>query len=1068
MFRNCLNFPQKNICKFFNMQMNKYKISRTVLIFFALLYSLISYGQSRIPITGSVLDSKSREALIGVTVLEKGTTNGTITDIDGKFTLTTASNATLVISYVGYDVKEVNVENNKELLVLLDEKTQSIGEVIVIGYGVQKKSDLTGSIASISGKDVSDVPVANVAQALQGKASGVTIIQNTGAPGSATTIKIRGTGTINDSDPLYVVDGFIVDGIDHINPNDIANIEIFKDAASSAIYGARGANGIVAITTKSGAKTGIQVNFDAYTGFSSPWKTIPVLNIGEYALMRDYINGSNLYSAEGKLYHSKNSGTQELYYDDYKRFQLDSIGNNSPKNWWDAITRTGIRQQYNLSVSGGNDKSKYLISGSYYDDKGIVNTSDYKRFNTRMNLNSKLTDWLQLTANMAYSHEDRNIVPEGQHSILKHALYQNPLVFTYNDKGYWSENHPLAVITRNHDKLQRHRLDLNMSLNAQIGKFLNYQFKVSNYIIPEIRSGFTEVNKLEEDFTMTDLSTIDRRQNMTNKWEINNLLTFAWNNEIHDITILGGQILEGYKFSYQESSRKGTASNDPFLWFLSSGYTGHRTEGLDREWTAVGLIGRVNYNLLDRYLFQANFRADASSVFKKENRWGYFPSLSFGWKFSSEPFMQNCDWLSFGKLRAGWGQLGNNRIDELARYTLLNTQYNYPFGFGNHILYPGITATTLGNPDIGWEKTKTTNIGLDLGFLSHSLNISIEVFDRLTTDMLLRVPVELSAGLDEAPMTNAGSIRNQGIELSFNYKNSLNKFRYEFGFNVSYIQNKVVSLGTGNEPVWGGWLDEQSIRDFVTKTEVGRPIGGFYGYVTDGIFNSYEEITASAQYEPDKFGSDQNTFPGDFRFVDLNGDGRITPDDRTYLGSSMPDFVFGVPLSFGYGNFDLTIFFQGQTGNKIFNVMDYYLNNAASSNNLYADIRNNHWSGQLTNERAFHPLNINNASVPDLRNNDLNRNFRASDFMLQDGSYLRLKELRLTYNFDKKICSKLHIQNLSIFLGAYNLLTFTRYNGFDPEVGKVTGTEGNNINIGIDHGNYPQSRTVTAGLKVTL
>jgi TonB-linked SusC/RagA family outer membrane protein len=1047
--------------------MIKCKLFRTAFVFIALLHSLLFYGQNTISVTGSVLDSGNREPLIGVTVIEKGTGNGTATDFEGKFTLKTAPEATLTFSYLGYIAKEVNAGNGEEILVLMEEQARLLDELVVIGYGVQKKSDLTGSISSISGRDVNEVPVASVLQALQGKAAGVTVIQNTGAPGSATTIKVRGTGTVNDADPLYVVDGFIVDGIDHLNPNDIAHVEIFKDAASSSIYGARGANGIVAITTKNGEKGGTKITFDSYVGVSTPWKTIPVLDAGQYALVQDYINGTSLYSADGRLYYSKDPATQELYFNDRKFNDMDTIRRGSPGNWWDAITQTGIKQQYNLAVSGGNEKNRYLVSGSYYDEKGIVNTSAYNRFNTRMNLNSELTKWLQLAANMSYAWEDRDNVPEGRNSVLKLALYQNPMAFTYNERGYWRESHPLAVLDRNHDNMQRHRLDVNLSLNAQIGKLLNYQFKISDYVIPETISQFAEVDKLDEDFVMTDLSSVYKRRNLTNKWEMNNLLTFAWKNTTQDITVLAGQTLEGYQNSFQESTKKGTASNDSELWYLTGGYTGDKTYGYDREWTAVGFVGRLNYNLLDRYLFQANFRADASSVFSERNRWGYFPSLSFGWKFISESFMQNQRVISFGKLRVGWGQLGNNRIDEMARYTLLNTQYNYPFGVGNHILYPGITATSVGNPDIRWEKTETANIGLDLGFFGNSLNFSAEAFNRLTTDMLLRVPVPISAGQNDAPMVNAGSVRNRGIEFSFNYKNNINRFRYELGFNVSYIKNEVVSLGTGNEPVWGGWLDESNINDFVTKTDVGRPIGSFYGYVTDGIFNTEEEIRASAQYDYGKNDFEQTTRPGDFRFVDLNGDGQITAEDRTYLGSPMPDFTFGIPLSLGYGNFDLTVFLQGQTGNKVFNVTDYYLNNAASGYNLYADIREKQWSGQLRDDRAFLPLNL-NGSVPDLRNSDLNRNFRASDFMLHDGSYIRLKEVKLSYNFDKKISSKLFVHDLSLYIGAYNLLTFTRYNGFDPEVGKLIGTEGNNINMGIDHGTYPQSRTVTIGLKATL
>ncbi|MDR1881341.1 MAG: TonB-dependent receptor [Prevotella sp.] len=1036
-------------------------------VFIALLCSLISYGQNMISVTGSVLDNINNESIIGVAVMEKGTGNGTVTDFEGKFTLKTAANATLVFSYLGYASKEVNVGNGGEILVVMEEQTQMLDELVVIGYGVQKKSDLTGSISSIAGRDVNDVPVASVLQALQGKAAGVTIIQNTGAPGSSTTIKVRGTGTINDADPLYVVDGFIVDRIDHLNPNDIANVEIFKDAASSSIYGARGANGVVAITTKSGEKAGVKITFDSYVGFSTPWKTVPVLDVEQYALVQDYINGTTLYSAEGQMYYSKDPATQELYHDERKFNDIQTIKQGSPNNWWDAITQTGIRQQYNLAVAGGNEKTKYLVSGSYYDDKGIVNTSAYNRFNTRINLNSELTKWLQLVANMSYAWEDKDNVPEGQNSVLKRALYQNPMVMTYNERGYWRESHPLAVLDRNHDNTTQHRVDLNMSLNAKIGKHLNYQFKIADYIVPATNSLFTEVDKLDEDFVMTDLSTIYKRQNLTNKWEMNNLLTFTWNNEKQDITLLAGQTVEGYKNSFQESTKKGTASNESNLWYLTSGYTGDKTYGYDHEWTSIGYLGRLNYNLLDRYLFQANFRADASSVFLKKNRWGFFPSASLGWKFSSEPFMENQDVISFGKFRVGWGQLGNNRIDEMSRYTLLNTQYNYAFGVGNHTLTPGIIATSIGNPDIRWEKTETTNLGLDLSFLRNSLDFSVEVFNRETSDMLLQVPIPISAGLKEAPMVNAGSVRNRGMEFSINYKNKINKFKYELGFNVSYIKNEVTSLGTGNEPVWGGWLDESNINDFVTKTDVGRPIGSFYGYVTDGIFNTEEEIRASAQYDYGKNDFEQTTRPGDFRFVDINGDGQITAEDRTYLGSPTPDFVFGIPLTFGYKNIDLTVFFQGQTGNKVFNVMDYYLNNAASGYNLNADVREKQWSGQLREDRAFLPLNL-NASIPDLRNSDLNRNFRASDFMLHDGSYIRLKEIRLTYNFDENICSKLSVQNLSLFVGAYNLLTFTRYNGFDPEIGKLAGSESNNINMGLDHGTYPQSRTITVGLKVTL
>lgn len=646
-----------------------------------------SVAAQDITVGGTVYNPQEDEPVIGAAVIVKGSNVGTATDINGNFSINASKDAILVISGFGFDTVEVAINGRTHIDIELKASSEILDEVVVIGYGVQKKSDVTGSISSVSGKDLNNVPVASALQALQGKASGVNIIQNSGAPGGATTIKIRGTGTINDADPLYVVDGFIVDDITHINPNDIANIEILKDAASSAVYGARAANGVVAITTKGGEKGKVSVTFDGYVGFSNPWKEINVMNTEEYALMRDYVNGTSVYSADGRIYNTKNPDGSFIF-DDHKKFLVDTIRANSPKKWWDAITRTGIKQQYNLAVSGGNDNTKYMVSGSYYNEKGIVKSSDYARFNVRMNLQQKLANWLDFIANLSYSNEDRDLIPDGSSSVLKRVLNQNPMVMTYNSVGYWTEDHPLAQIARFHRNVKRDRFDGNITLSANFLRFFNYQFKASYYVTPETTNQFTEVNSLETDFLMTDLSTIYKYKTHTNKWEINNLLTFNWNNSIHSVTALAGQTAEGYSFSTQESTKKGTASNDPSQWYLSSGFTGDKNYGYDRKWTAVGFIGRVNYNLLDRYLLQANIRVDGSSKFSKNNRWGYFPSVSLGWKFSSESFLRDNTWLTLGKLRVGWGKLGNNRIDELARYTYLTSQLNYAYGQGTHILQP--------------------------------------------------------------------------------------------------------------------------------------------------------------------------------------------------------------------------------------------------------------------------------------------------------------------------------------------------------------------------------------------
>jgi TonB-linked SusC/RagA family outer membrane protein len=1049
--------------------MLKNQIPKSVLLSIMLLFTaLMAFGQ-KITVKGTVTDGDNKEPLLGVTVRDMNNkSNGTVTDIDGNYSLSVSPNTTLLFTYMGFkDVKEP-VRGRKSINLVMTSEAKGLDELVVIGYGVQRKSDITGSISSVKGKDINETPVSSALQALQGRAAGVNVIQNTGAPGSSTTIKIRGTGTINDSDPLYVVDGFIVDNIDYLNPNDIENVEIFKDAASSAVYGSRAANGVVSITTKSGKAGKVHVTYDGYTGISNPWKKIDVLGLDDYLLMQDYMSGHTDYSTDGQLYMTRQADGS-LAFDENKFARIDTIRHNGCPNWWDAITRTGFKMQHSVSVSGGSESTQVLASASYYRENGIIRTSDFDRFNGRLNVKSKLSKWLDMTGNMAFTHEHKDLVPEGSGSILKQALYETPYEYLYDNKGYWYSNNPLAVLDRDNQTSGSNRLDMNLTLDAKLLKYLTYQFRVSYYTTHTTDDNFSAVWGLDEDFVMpSSLSQVYKYQNTVNKWEINNLLTFNWKNTHHSITVLAGQTAEGYKQSWQQSYRSGTPSNEDIFHYLSSAYTGDKTYGLDSKWTAVGFIGRVNYSLNDTYLLQANVRADGSSMFSKNNRWGIFPSVSLGWRFTNEPFMKNIKWLSMGKFRVGYGLLGNNRIDVLSRYTYLTSGYNYSYGLGNETMWEGSTATVLGNDDIKWEKSKSFNIGIDLGFFDNRLTATIEYYNRLTTDMLLRVPTVSSAGLDSSPMTNAGDVRNYGWEYDVKWQDNIGKdWRYEVGFNLTWMKNKVTKLGTGNEPIYGSYLSEGSIVDYVTKTAVGQPIGSFFGYVTDGIFNSFEEVRNSAQYETGRAQFEQTYQPGDFRWKDLNGDNKITAEDRTYLGSPLPKFVFGIPMSVGYKDLDLSIFWQGQTGNKIFNVMDYYLYNGAAGNCI-ADIRSKHWSGEIEGRgREWYPLNL-NATVPDLDNGDAARNFRSSDFFVKDGSYLRLKQVILTYNVPSAFLSKFKISSLALSLTAYNLVTFTKYDGFDPEVGKVVGTESNNLSLGVDQGTYPQSRSFTFGIKLGL
>ncbi len=1010
-------------------------------------------------VKGTVQDAATGEPLVGVSIVKDGSSVGAVTNLDGEFTISVALGTPLKITYMGYETQTVKAAQG--MTVKLKELAQELSDVVVIGYGVQRKSDVTGAISSVTGKEMTSAPVASALQALEGRAAGVQVMTNTGAPGGSTMIKIRGTGTVNNSDPLYVVDGFIVDNIDHINPYDIQNVEVLKDAASSSIYGARSANGVVLITTRQGSAGRTQITLDTYWGFSNPWKKINVMGVEDFALMRDYVAGTTHYSAEGQLYYTKQAdGT--LVFDEGKYHRLDSIMTNSPSSWWDAITHTGTKQQYNLTVSGGADKFKYLISGNYYDEQGIVRTSDYERLSLRVNIQSKLAKWLSLRTSMLYTTDNRSLIPEGQGSTLKRSLHQSPLVAIYNEKGYWSEDHPLAALARNHNRAKANRIDLNIDLTANINRYLTYQLKFSNYANFYNTYNFSEVNKLNEDFAMPDdLTTVSRYSTKTNKTEINNLLMLNYGKGLHNIAATVGQTAEISAVESINASKRGTPSNAENLRYLSAAYYGDRTSGGLTDWSALGWIARVNYAYADRYLLQVNFRADASSKFHKDERWGYFPSASIGWRFFDEPFIKRLKLFSNGKIRLGWGMLGNNRIGDYARYATLNSELNYSYGTGQHITQPGAAVTSAGNSHIKWEKTTSYNIGLDLGFFDNRLSASMELYTKKTTDMLLRVPISIAAGYVNAPMTNAGSVQNKGIELQMTWKDRIGKdFRYDVGFNIAFNKNKVLSLGQGNEPIYGGYLSEGHIQSYVTRTEVGQPIAYFYGYVTDGIFQTKEEIEQSAQ-------NDGVTLPGDFRFKDLNHDGKIDSEDRTYIGSPHPDFTFGIPINLAYKQFELSIFLQGQVGGKLFNVMEYYLNSNFGTGNVYADLRQKHWAGSDDPLRSYWEANPNGV-VPDLRQADNAYNYRASNFYVHNGSYMRVKDVRLSYNLPLFVANRLHLSSAMVYLSAYNLLTFTPYNGLDPEVGRNSGSEENNLYMGVDHGNYPQARTFTVGMKLTF
>lgn len=1031
---------------------------------------MVSITLSAYTIKGTVIDGDTQEPLIGAAVLVEDGKHSVITDIDGKFSITTdLENAKVVVSYVGYNAKTLLWNKNTDnLRVEMGSSVQDLDEVVVIGYGVQKKSDLTGSVSSINAEDVASMPVTNVVQALQGRAPGVEIVQNSGAPGSTTSIRIRGMGTINNSDPLYVVDGMPMDNIDFISADDIESIEILKDAASAAIYGSRAANGVVLVTTKDGSnsKKRFNINFSSYLGFQEAAKTPSILSKEDFAYFDDYVN--NQYSKTMK------DATGALVLNpDYAALVDDGV------NWWDEIYNPAAPMyKASLSIYGGDDKLNYYLSGNWTNTDGIVKESGYDRKSFNAKVNVKLLNNLSLGANLSYTHVDTEVVPEGSWSTIKSAINFNPLTPIYDTSGGYTWGTPVEQVRRAAYSTYDDNMIGQLNLNWQIIKGLTFTSRASYAYYSTDINQFNRYNANPETVG-TIMYDVSRNPVTTKSFSWDNVLTYMKSFGNHNLNIMVGQTMETQ--SYENNLVSGTGYGGYDEWFdaISFANFNKASSGYSTGWTALGLLGRLSYDYAGRYLFQANFRADASSRFAKNNRWGVFPSVSLGWKINEESFLKDVDWISLLKLRAGWGQLGNNRIDNYEYMNLVGLAgtYNYIYGVGAPSIMPGMSIIQYGNPDILWERTESWSAGIDFNVWKNKITSSIEYFVKDTHDMLIEVPIVYSAGYSNTPMQNAGSVRNQGFEFQLSYRDSYGDFRYEIGGNISHVKNQVTSLGAYGEPILGGELTNPNPLGYVNRTVLNAPIACFYGWKTDGVLQSSDFDEEGNVLVP-VFASTRKYNPGDMKFVDINGDNVIDDNDRTFIGSPHPDFYYGLNISLGYKGFDLSMLFQGVAGNDLYNVMKFFQYSSVDNNGQFT-------GANITNvaadyfDKVYRPMgdpanptyrdnwgpNL-TGTVPapssDQARNEIN--FRNSDFYIEDGSYFRLKNIQLSYTFSKDFCKRASIQGLKLYVSSTNLFTWTKYTGLDPEVGKRVGTESNNLFIGIDEGNYPQSRSYMFGV----
>jgi len=1037
-------------------------MKRIMIILGILLLSIPLVAQMQV--SGVVVDAKTGEPIIGAAVLLRGTTTGTVTDFDGNYDLSVPSEeAVLEISYMGYVTRSVPAKQASR--VQLSEDTQALEEVVVVGYGTQKKSVVTAAISKVTAEDLEKTLPSRVDNMLKGKASGVTVTSSSGQPGAGTRVHIRGIGTINDASPLYVVDGMPMGNIDYLNPTDIESIEVLKDAASAAIYGTKGANGVILVTTKNGAfGKRVSVSYDMTMGWQNPWKQKAVLNGPWYQVILN----------EARI----NDGSTPYF---------ANITTEPGTNWQDALFNYNAPvQSHQVSVNGGSDKVTYFVSFGYFDQQGIVGgnfkRSNYTRYSVRDNNVYKIIDtderkWLNhltLTSNINYSYVEATGIAENSafYSPLGSALLIAPTQPVYaSDPDAVLEKYPTAV--KDKDGKVYSIPDITMSevinpiasLELPAGWNKSDRFTGNLTAELEIYDGLKFKSSFNTDFNFgrydgysypyylssggagsSTTSSVSSSQSRTFTWQVENVLSYNHDFSGHEIGVLLGQSATKTSYSYVSGTAYDLPSNDPYkatIDYAQGSVNDQRTSGGRSYSAGASYFARVNYNYKERYIFQGSLRCDGSDKFGSNNRWGLFPSFSLGWNVAREEFWQNVpDAFSGLKIRASWGMNGNDRISDFAYTSLIVSGSNYTFGRGEgETIITGVRQGRLANADLKWETSRQTDVGIEFGFLRNALTFNLDWFYKTTEDMLMPALLPSYVGIEQ-PWTNGGKMLNWGIEADLSYKFHAGPVNFALSGNITYLKNKLIDYGneTGSSN-----LDNVQGVGVVSRALNGEVYPFFYGYKTDGLFQTQAEVDS---YVNDKGELLQpNARPGDVRFVDFNGDGKINDDDRTKIGKGMPDITYAFTINVEWQGLDLNVFFSGIAGNNIY---DATRRPDLSLSNQPAWILNR-WTGPNTSDR-----------IPRVTEQDPNDNWRSSDLYIKNGSYLRLKSLQLGYSLPKKWMQTIHFQKIRLYFSAENLLTFTSYDGYDPEIGS------GGTSIGIDAGCYPQSRTLSIGANIVF
>lgn len=1031
-------------------------------------------GQEEITVRGTVTDASDGTTLPGVTIAIQGTSVGTVTDGEGNYQLQNVpEDAVLVFSFVGMTTEEVPVEGRSVINVEMEPSLVELEEMVVVGYGVQQKSVVTAAISSISSEDLDRARSTRIEDVLRGQASGVSITQSSGQPGDDAQVNIRGIGTINHGDPLYIVDGMALEGgLGNLNPADIESVEVLKDAASAAVYGARAANGVILITTKSGTEGQMQVDYQFSQGFQNPWRKRDVLNATEYMVI---MNEMELNDGNAPRY------TQE---------EIAQAGEGT--DWQDeTFNYNAPVQNHQISTSGGTERGTYYMAFGYYNDEGIVagnvGKSNYERYNIRLNnrydvfnADRDILNRLTVGVNAGYTRAlSSGIVTNTEYgSILGSALAFNPIkpvyvqdeeteqeildqyphavrddegnLFSIPPSGFQEISNPVAMLyAPTGNQTNEDKIISNMFGELELYEGLTFK---SSYGVDLAFWGW-DAHAFKY-FTAVQgghntRSEVHSNKNRSFKWQVENVLTYNTSfDDIHQLTVMLGQSAEKYTFSNVGGSNYDLLERDPDKAVIDYGiadpddqtvYGG--TGGFDAQ-TLASYFGRLSYNYDRKYMFQATIRRDGASTFGPENKWALFPSLSAGWTITEEDFMaERPDWLENIKFRGSWGKNGNHRIEMFGYTSLMAGNQNYYFGSGDHMeMQYGASPARIPNPHLRWEESEQIDIGMEFLFLEGAIALDADYFQKKTDGMLMEQPIPTYVGF-QPPLGNTGEMLNSGYEFTLGYRGETREFSYNFSANATYLENELIDMGNEEGEAIFQTAGAAGIGEFV-KGQNGMPFPFFYGYITDGILQN--------QAEADEYNATygENAHPGDVRFVDLNDNGSIDGDDRTKIGKGMPDWSFGFRMNAEWKNFDVYAFFQGTYGNDIFDLSQRGDIPAMNRPSWILD----RWVGENTSNE-----------IPRVTRENPNRNWRSSDLYIKDGSFVRLRNLQIGYSLPENLLQRAAIQNIRFYIMAENLFTFTAYDGFEPEV-----ASGGITTLGIDRGVYPQARTISLGASISL